>query len=61
VEPGRFVGTAAFRDLVGAVDFPSFVGGLIQNVFQAIVTASIQCSRSSRSPTCRTRSKRPGW
>ncbi len=35
-------GTAAFRDLVGTVDFPSFVGGLIQNVFQAIVTASIQ-------------------
>ncbi len=35
-------GTAAFKDLVGAVDFPAFVGGLIQNVFQAIVTASIQ-------------------
>jgi len=31
-----------FRNLVGSVDFPSFVGGLIQNVFQAIVTASIQ-------------------
>jgi hypothetical protein len=27
---------------VGSVDFPSFVGGLVQNVFQAIVTASIQ-------------------
>jgi hypothetical protein len=35
-------GTAAFKELVGAVDFPVFVGGLIQNVFQAIVSASIQ-------------------
>jgi hypothetical protein len=35
-------GVQAFKDLVGTVDFPSFVGGLIQNVFQAIVTASIQ-------------------
>jgi hypothetical protein len=35
-------GTESFRDLVGAVDFPVFVGGLIQNVFQAIVNASIQ-------------------
>jgi hypothetical protein len=35
-------GTQEFRNLVGAVDFPAFVGGLIQNVFQAIVTASIQ-------------------
>jgi hypothetical protein len=31
-----------FKNLVGSVDFPSFVGGLVQNVFQAIVTASIQ-------------------
>lgn len=35
-------GTKAFKELVGSVDFPEFVGGLIQNVFQAIVTASIQ-------------------
>jgi hypothetical protein len=35
-------GTQSFRDLVGAVDFPTFVGSLIHNVFQAIVTASIQ-------------------
>jgi hypothetical protein len=35
-------GVEQFKNLVGTVDFPSFVGGLIQNVFQAIVTASIQ-------------------
>jgi hypothetical protein len=35
-------GVQQFKELVGSVDFPSFVGGLIQNVFQAIVTASIQ-------------------
>jgi hypothetical protein len=35
-------GVEQFRNLVGSVDFPSFVGGLIQNVFQAIVNASIQ-------------------
>jgi hypothetical protein len=35
-------GVQQFKELVGAVDFPAFVGGLIQNVFQAIVTASIQ-------------------
>jgi hypothetical protein len=35
-------GTQAFRQMVDAVDFPKFVGGLIQNVFQAIVDASIQ-------------------
>lgn len=35
-------GTEEFKNLVGSVDFPAFVGGLIQNVFQAIVTASIQ-------------------
>lgn len=35
-------GVEQFRNLVGSVDFPAFVGGLIQNVFQAIVNASIQ-------------------
>ena len=35
-------GTEQFKNLVSAVDFPAFVGGLIQNVFQAIVNASIQ-------------------
>lgn len=35
-------GTQEFKNLVSSVDFPMFVGGLIQNVFQAIVTASIQ-------------------
>jgi hypothetical protein len=35
-------GADNFRKYVGAVDFPEFVGGLIQNVFQAIVDASIQ-------------------
>jgi len=35
-------GADNFRNFVGAVDFPKFVGGLIQNVFQAIVDASIQ-------------------
>ena len=35
-------GGEQFSKFVGAVDFPQFVGGLIQNVFQAIVTASIQ-------------------
>lgn len=35
-------GVEQFRNLVGSVDFPSFVGGLVQNVFQAIVNASIQ-------------------
>jgi hypothetical protein len=35
-------GVEQFKNLVGTVDFPSFVGGLIQNVFQAIVNASIQ-------------------
>jgi hypothetical protein len=35
-------GADNFRKFVGAVDFPKFVGGLIQNVFQAIVDASIQ-------------------
>ncbi|KAF1703628.1 hypothetical protein [Pseudoxanthomonas suwonensis] len=35
-------GAGNFKEFVGAVDFPKFVGGLIQNVFQAIVDASIQ-------------------
>ena len=34
-------GTEQFGELVGKVDFPKFVGGLIENVFQAIVTSSI--------------------
>ena len=35
-------GTQTYKELIGSVDFPKFVGGLIQNVFQAIVSASIQ-------------------
>jgi hypothetical protein len=35
-------GADNFKKYVGSVDFPAFVGGLIQNVFQAIVNASIQ-------------------
>lgn len=35
-------GTAAFTDLVQKVDFAKFVGGLVHNVFQAVVDASIQ-------------------
>lgn len=35
-------GVDAFRRLVDTVDFPQFVSGLIQGVFQAIVDASIQ-------------------
>jgi hypothetical protein len=35
-------GVEAFGDLVKTVDFPEFVSGLIQGVFQAIVDASIQ-------------------
>lgn len=35
-------GVEAFGDLVQTVDFPEFVSGLIQGVFQAIVDASIQ-------------------
>jgi hypothetical protein len=35
-------GTAAFTELVQKVDFAKFVGGLIHNVFQAVVDASIQ-------------------
>lgn len=39
------LGTNA-RKLMEAVDFPKFVGGLIQNVFQAIVDATIQQMRA---------------
>lgn len=39
-------GTQQFGELVGKVDFPRFVGGLIQNVYQAIVTSSIQQMRA---------------
>ncbi|MCW8880447.1 MAG: hypothetical protein OQJ89_15840, partial [Kangiellaceae bacterium] len=35
-------GVEQYKELIGAVDFPMFVGGLIENVFQAIVNASIQ-------------------
>jgi hypothetical protein len=35
-------GADNFKKYIGSVDFPDFVGGLIQNVFQAIVNASIQ-------------------
>lgn len=35
-------GATNFKNFVGSVDFPAFVGGLIKNVFQAIVDASIQ-------------------
>lgn len=35
-------GATNFKNFVGAVDFPAFVGGLIKNVFQAIVESSIQ-------------------
>jgi hypothetical protein len=39
-------GVEQFGALVQKVDFPKFVGGLIQNVFQAIVDASIQQMRA---------------
>ncbi|HSC81391.1 MAG TPA: hypothetical protein VLC08_13630 [Chitinolyticbacter sp.] len=35
-------GAEHLKKYIGTVDFPQFVGGLIQNVFQAIVDASIQ-------------------
>jgi hypothetical protein len=35
-------GTEAFGELVKKVDFPKFVSGLVQGVFQAVVDASIQ-------------------
>jgi hypothetical protein len=39
-------GTEQFGELVSKVDFPAFVGGLIENVFQAIVTSSIDQMRA---------------
>jgi hypothetical protein len=39
-------GVEQFGELVKKVDFPKFVGGLIQNVFQAIVDSSIQQMRA---------------
>jgi hypothetical protein len=39
-------GTQQFGELVQKVDFPKFVSGLIQNVFQAIVDSSIQQMRA---------------
>lgn len=39
---GLQAGTQAFKDLVGAVDFPAFVSGLIDGVFNSIVDASIK-------------------
>jgi hypothetical protein len=39
-------GTEAFGQLVQKVDFPKFVGGLIKNVFQAIVESSIEQMRA---------------
>jgi hypothetical protein len=35
-------GADNFKKYIGSVDFPAFVGGLVQNVFQAIVNATIQ-------------------
>jgi hypothetical protein len=39
-------GVQQFGELVKKVDFPKFVSGLIQNVFQAIVDSSIQQMRA---------------
>jgi hypothetical protein len=39
-------GVAQFGALVQKVDFPKFVGGLIKNVFQAIVESSIEQMRA---------------
>lgn len=39
-------GVQQFGQLVKTVDFPNFVGGLIKNVFQAIVESSIQQMRA---------------
>jgi putative acetyltransferase len=50
--PGDFAAAAAgyggrlFADLVSAVDFPAFVAGLIDGVFDAIVDATIQQLRA---------------
>jgi hypothetical protein len=35
-------GTKAFKEMVGAVDFPEFVSGLIEGVFTSIVDSSIR-------------------
>ena len=35
-------GSQAFTDMINRVDFPKFVGGLIEGVFNAIVTSSIK-------------------
>ena len=35
-------GTQAFKEMVGAVDFPKFVSGLIEGVFTSIVDSSIR-------------------
>ena len=35
-------GSQAFTDMIGDVDFPAFVGGLIDGVFNSIVTTSIK-------------------
>jgi hypothetical protein len=48
----KFVGGAAregvkqFKKLVDSVDFPKFVGGLVNNVFRAIVETSIEQMRA---------------
>lgn len=39
-------GVEAFGNLVKTVDFPAFVSGLVQGVFQAVVDASIQQMRA---------------
>src|SRR5207249_9254800 len=39
-------GVQQFGELVKKVDFPKFVGGLIKNVFQAIVESSIEQMRA---------------
>ncbi len=39
-------GTEQFRNLVQNVDFPAFVGGLINNVFKVIVETSIEQMRA---------------
>lgn len=39
-------GAEVFKSMVDSVDFPAFVAGLIENVFQAVVNASIQQMRA---------------
>jgi hypothetical protein len=43
---GVNAGVEAFGQMVQKVDFPQFVGGLIKNVFQAIVESSIEQMRA---------------